>query len=274
VTGYLKALLASAFFVAALPLAGATNAACTPPTHYQPAALARVIDGDTLVLEDGRHVRLIGINTPELAHDQQPAQPLAREARDAARAFLGHAPLQLVVGRDSQDRHGRTLAHVFDAEGRSLEAALLQRGLGFPLSIPPNLTLRECLNAAAQQAQTQHLGVWSHPDFQPRAVTALQPGDGGFGRYRGRVTAVGQNRSGAFLELEQRLYLPIDPQARELFDLAQLHALTQRTIEVSGWLSYRRLTAAQRARHFRPFRLSLQHPDALQVLRTTPVQRE
>jgi hypothetical protein len=28
-----------------------------------------VIDGDTIVLDDGRHVRYIGINAPEIAHD-------------------------------------------------------------------------------------------------------------------------------------------------------------------------------------------------------------
>ncbi|HEY5716896.1 MAG TPA: thermonuclease family protein, partial [Motiliproteus sp.] len=196
--GFLKALLASAFFVSAASALGASSD-CSPPGPLQTASLRQVIDGDTLELSDGRRVRLIGINTPELAHDTRPAQPLADSARRAADAFLRRDPsatLQLAIGTDSHDRYGRLLAHVFDRDGNSLEAQLLEQGLGFPLSIPPNLALRDCLQQRAHHARTQGLGVWSHPAFAPRQVSTLTPADGGYGRYRGRVSRVDRNRSG------------------------------------------------------------------------------
>lgn len=266
---YRKALLASAFFVSAvlvgglLPAPSLAAADCRAPGTLQHATLGRVLDGDTLELEDGRRVRLIGINTPELGQARHPDQPLAQQARQSAQQFLQAGRLGLAIGAAAHDRHGRLLAHVFDPEGRSLEAHLLALGLGFPLSIPPNLALRDCLNRHAAEAQRRGLGVWSNTYFAPRPVGSLQPSDGGFGRYRGRVSAVGENRAGLYLELEQRLYLPIDKADRDHFDPAQLQRLAGQQVEVSGWLSYRELSAAQRARHWRPFRLRLQHPDQL-----------
>ena len=55
---------------------------CTTPPFDETVEVAKVTDGDTLRLRDGRSVRLIGINSPELAHTDKPAEPLAEQARD------------------------------------------------------------------------------------------------------------------------------------------------------------------------------------------------
>ena len=67
------------FVVVAMALAvspgRADAAACELPGPGETARVARVIDGDTLALADGRHVRMLGINAPELA---MRAPPLSR----------------------------------------------------------------------------------------------------------------------------------------------------------------------------------------------------
>lgn len=266
---YLKALLASAFLFSA-PHALAADG-CTP-TNATNTSLKRVIDGDTLLLADGRRVRLIGIDTPELARDGRPAEPLATKARLAAEQFIRDNRLLLMTGPQPEDRHGRTLAHVFDTEGNSLEAHLLREGLGFQLSLPPNLDLRDCLRAAEAEARLAGKGVWSEPFFAPREVRSLRPGDGGFGRYRGTVTQVGRNRGGPFLELDATLYMPISREGQTLFANLDIEALQGQTVEVRGWVGYRQLSASQKARNFRPFRLFLSHPDNLTALGTKSVQ--
>jgi hypothetical protein len=60
-----KASLAGAFFVSAIWLPGA-QAFCPAPVGLSSVAVQRVVDGDTLRLSDGRSVRMIGLNTPEL----------------------------------------------------------------------------------------------------------------------------------------------------------------------------------------------------------------
>ncbi|MGV6807200.1 MAG: thermonuclease family protein, partial [bacterium] len=47
---------------------------CAPFAPGEPVAVSRVIDGDTLHLVDGRRVRLIGVNTPEMGHGDEPDQ--------------------------------------------------------------------------------------------------------------------------------------------------------------------------------------------------------
>ncbi|WP_246481105.1 thermonuclease family protein [Motiliproteus sediminis] len=267
---YLKALLASAFlFCTPSP---AATADCTPAANATPATLKRIIDGDTLLLSDGRRVRLIGIDTPELSRDNRPAEPLAHQARQAAANFLSDKRLLLMTGVQPHDRHGRTLAHIFDAEGNSLEAHLLRLGLGFQLSLPPNLDLRDCLRAAEAHARQTGMGVWSERYFAPREVSSLHPGDGGFGRYRGTVTRAGRNRSGPFIELDATLYLPVSREGLPYFTDWNVNALLGKAVEVRGWLSYRQLNASQKARQFRPFRLYLSHPDNLTPQSTNSVR--
>ena len=70
-----KALSTSAFlFLSAL-------VSIVPAAPRETAHVRHVIDGDTFVLSDNQHVRLLGINAPELGKDGAPDQPLALDAR-------------------------------------------------------------------------------------------------------------------------------------------------------------------------------------------------
>ena len=75
--------------------------------------LDSVIDGDTLRLKDGRKVRVMAIDTPELVGENGHPQAWAKEARDAAVEFFQHSSkVGLKSGLDKHDRYGRLLAHV------------------------------------------------------------------------------------------------------------------------------------------------------------------
>src|SRR3546814_12589758 len=91
-------------------------------------------------LVDGRSVRLIGINTPELGRDGRKAEPFALAARRRLQALVqaSDGRVGLVLGQERHDRYGRTLAHAYDAQGRNLEAVLLADGLGFMVAVAPN----------------------------------------------------------------------------------------------------------------------------------------
>ena len=76
------------------------------------AEIRYVIDGDTVVLADGQHVRLIGINAPELGKDGAPNQPVAARARVGLAALVEKRHVTLVLGRERHDHYGRLLAHL------------------------------------------------------------------------------------------------------------------------------------------------------------------
>jgi len=188
-----KGALLAPLFVCLLLVAGCTaRADCRLPVNAgRPATVAAVIDGDTIRLANGRHVRFIGLNTPEMARDDRPAQPLAEEAADMLRRLLAGESLRLVVGRDPTDHYGRQLAH----------ARLLEAGLGFQVVFPPNLRFADCYRQAEARARAAGRGVWGEPAFRPVPVARLTPRDTGFRRVTGTVSRVGESRTAFWLNL-------------------------------------------------------------------------
>jgi len=77
--------------------------------------VTRVIDGDTLEVrrDDGvtGRVRLIGINSPELAHDGEPAQCGAEMARDLLRPLQDQRIRIVQANQATTDKYDRTLAY-------------------------------------------------------------------------------------------------------------------------------------------------------------------
>ncbi|MFV8780791.1 thermonuclease family protein [Microbulbifer sp. SA54] len=196
-------------------------------------ALRKVVDGDTLRLKDGRRVRLIGVNAPELAHGGQRAQPLAKESKEFVERFLAGGDLELVYDQERRDKYGRVLAHVYNHRGDSLESALLAAGLAFHVAKAPNLALAECLASREEEARLAHRGLWAPGVWPPLRAADVRPGDGGFVRLAGRVQSVDQNRY-LWLELDGPVAVRLDPE-RDYghFDRRDWQG---REIEVKGWL--------------------------------------
>jgi micrococcal nuclease len=95
------------------------------------AKVSSVPDGDTLILDTGGIVRLAGIDAPELASGDRPAQAYAEEAREALRELLGGGLVRIEPTGPGRDRHGRLLAHVLTPEGRWLNRSMVEQGLAF-----------------------------------------------------------------------------------------------------------------------------------------------
>jgi len=77
------------------------------------AVVQRVIDGDTVVLEDGSKVRLIGIDTPETKDPRKPVQYFGEEATAYTKRMLEGREVRLEFDQEKTDRYGRTLAYIF-----------------------------------------------------------------------------------------------------------------------------------------------------------------
>jgi len=105
-----------------------------------------VHDGDTLHLADKRKVRLIGIDTPELARKEKPADAFAHEAKDALKKLIASAQnkIGLVYGIEKKDRYGRVLAHLFLPDGTNIQAELISMGYAIAYTVPPNNQYADC----------------------------------------------------------------------------------------------------------------------------------
>ena len=134
-----------------------------------------VADGDTIVLRDGRHVRYIGIDAPEIAHKNRRAEPMGEEARALNRRLVEGWKLRLDYDREKKDRYGRTLAYVYRSDGLFINADMLEQGCAHVLYRFPNISKHSILLSAQRLAMEHGRGIWqrvSKDSGRPRAYLA------------------------------------------------------------------------------------------------------
>lgn len=162
-------------------LCQAVPAAARSPLPPAPEPVTRgevraVIDGDTVALETGVEVRLVGIQAPKLALGRPGFKdwPLAAESREAlSRLALGKAVTLWYGGRQS-DRHGRLLAHLTAPDGSWVQGELLRRGLARVYTFADNRARAAEMLAAERDARAARRGIWGHPYYRVR-----DPGEAG-----------------------------------------------------------------------------------------------
>lgn len=252
------------------------DSACPAQRFDDTARVSYVHDGDTVHLRDGRKVRLIGINTPELARDDLPEQAFAAEARealDAAIAANGYR-VGMVYGSERHDRHRRTLAHLFTPGGENLQAELLQRGLAVAIAHPPNTAFTDCYSDQERAARSRHSGIWSIPEHSVH-VSRLGADTRGFNLVSGTVEHISHSARGVRIFIGS-LMLGIQPENLEHFDLAELSALRGKQVTVRGWLhpansgqDKKKSHADRREKYF----MTIRHPSAIEINRTETESR-
>ena len=90
----------------------------------------RVIDGDTIRLDGGVRVRLIGVDTPELNDKRPEWRARAQEAAAFVRQSVEGKHVRLEYDRERPDKHRRTLAYVYLEDGTFLNAEIVRQGYG------------------------------------------------------------------------------------------------------------------------------------------------
>lgn len=132
-----------------------------PLSASEPVRVKYVNDGDTVQLADGRSVRYIGVNAPEIDHARQTAQPFAVEARALNAELVASQTVRLEYDREPLDDYGRTLAYVFLRDGSMVNERLLRSGLAFCLFTLPNVKYESRLLAAQRAAMQSGRGMWT-----------------------------------------------------------------------------------------------------------------
>jgi micrococcal nuclease len=240
-------------------LAAASNAqACEAERVDDRARVAEVYDGDTVLLSDGRKLRLIGLNAPELGHDGEPDQPYAKQATRALRELLARRDgrVSLRYGAERRDHYDRWLAHLYLPDGRSVTATLLRAGLATHLTVPPNVYALECYRRAEAQAIAADIGLWRLPQYRIIAATELKDDAEGFHRVRGRIVRIGYSRSAVWLNLDGGVALRIERSDTSHFSTDDFSAFEGKEVVARGWI-YRRNGE---------LRMQIRHPAELEAI--------
>lgn len=235
-----------------LALAAASAAAGDPrlPSGLKPGGAARavaVIDGDTLTLDDGREVRLVGLQAPKLPLGRPgfKAWPLAGEAKAALeRLALGRRLLLYYGGREI-DRHRRALAHVTDADtGRWIQGAMLAQGMARVYTFKDNRSAIPEMLAIERAARAGQRGIWSHPFYAIRTPADLERDRDSFQLVEGTVRDVAERKGKTFLNFgpDWRSDFTVLIEARDARSFRDgglsLESLEGRRIRVRGWIKF------------------------------------
>lgn len=236
----------------------ATANPCLPPDGLPEAEVRRVVDGDTLLLADGRRVRMVGLDAPELGRDGAPDAPLARAARAHLTTLIGLSADRVALrnGAESHDRYGRQLAVVYTVRHGDLAAHLIENGFALVAPIPPNLDALPCHAAAERHARAARNGIWGL-DGGPVIPSATLDRTG-FAVVRGRAGAWTVRRNDRVLTLDGGVVLRVrDADRARWFGETDLERYAGAVLEVRGWVHP--WSRERRA-------ITVQHPAAIEVM--------
>ena len=139
----------------------ATTAAvtATDSANRETAIVARVVDGDTIELQDGRKVRYIGIDTPETKHPTKPSGCYGQQASDFNQQLVVGQTVSLEKDVSDTDRYGRLLRYVYLGD-TMVNQLLVREGYARVSTYPPDVKYQSLFQQEEAYARTNGLGLW------------------------------------------------------------------------------------------------------------------
>lgn len=200
----------------------ASAVSCPTPKGLSPEfGIDRIIDGDTVVFDDGSRVRLTGFNSFELKDSSWKGRS-AREAKRKVAGWLSGKKVRLTPWPAAADRHGRLLGNLW-LDNKYLGELLVHEGLALTVSVPPQSKLVSCLSSIERAAREARKGFWSLGQLPERIQTIDK---NGFRFGVGSVTRIINSKS--FI-LDGRLHVLL-PKADPNIQIGV-------RFEVRGWVS-------------------------------------
>lgn len=144
---------------ATLPSAQPTS----PAKQGQYADVVGIVDGDTIrVRYDGQtyKVRYVGIDTPELERDGEPAEWMGPEARDRNEMLVAGKNVFLEKDVSETDRYGRLLRYVWVGD-TMINGELVRQGYAQAITYPPDVKYQTWLRQLQDEAREDGRGLWA-----------------------------------------------------------------------------------------------------------------
>jgi endonuclease YncB( thermonuclease family) len=129
------------------------------PASATEATIEYVYDGDTLFLADGRKVRLLGINTPEIGDK---LECWGDEATALLRQLLPEGThVWVLPDIEPLDKYGRSLLFIYRDDATNINLELLRQGAAEVEMYAPNLLYQQDVEQAEAQARAANVGMWA-----------------------------------------------------------------------------------------------------------------
>jgi micrococcal nuclease len=129
------------------------------PVIFEKALVSKVVDGDTIVLADGRVIRYLGINTPETVDLESPVECYGPEASQRNKELVGGREVELMSGIEELDKYGRHLKYVF-ADGVFVNAELIEEGYATAYIYGGGNRFDQVFVQLENYARLRSMGLW------------------------------------------------------------------------------------------------------------------
>ncbi len=127
--------------------------------------VTRIVDGDTIVVEGDKKVRMIGVNTPETVDPRRSVQCFGKEASDFTKKLLEGKKVRLEKDVSETDKYGRLLRFVYliGDDGRELfvNYELVAQGYARVSTFPPDVSRVDQFLLAEKNARDAKRGLWN-----------------------------------------------------------------------------------------------------------------
>jgi len=235
--------------------------------------VTEVQEGETLILEDGRAVRLAGVIGPKRARGG-PASEARSEMEKALSDLTLGKKVALRLGERKRDRYGRLLAQITvarDDETIWLQERLIAEGMARVISFPENRLCTVELLAKEEDARQAQKGLWKTGFFAIRSADGedlLSRLAQSYEIVEGEVRSVADIKGRTYVNFgdnwRKDFTAFISPQTAKLFDGApatgpmisfDAAALKGKRIRVRGWL-----------KNFNGPSITVTHPEQIEIL--------
>ena len=124
-----------------------------------------VIDGDTIILKGGEHVRYIGIDTPEVRIRKNnewvyDPEAYAEKAKEFNTKLVLNKMVRIESDFDKKDKYERILAYVYDEKNEMINLKLIEEGLASMYTFHPNIKYFDVFLKAQKKAMYDEKGIW------------------------------------------------------------------------------------------------------------------
>jgi endonuclease YncB( thermonuclease family) len=200
------------------------------------AAVGSVRDGRTVILADGRELRLAGIE-------------VADRGAEALRALVDGQTIRLENFGPGTDRYGRMVAFVsLPGAGQSVQETLLEQGQALVSARIGDKACAEALLAGERRARNARRGQWADPNFAPLGsenLPGLDAARGHFALVEGKVLSVRESGAVIYMNFGRRwtrdFTVTILKRQQRTFTAAgvDVKQLEGRRVRVRGWIERR-----------------------------------
>lgn len=236
--------------LAAISVPGATAGETCDLEPSREGRVERVIDGQTLMLEGGETVRLIGALAPETPGwwKGPAAWPVAARAKSALERLVTGRSVRVAVQGRQRDRHKRLLAHLFVVDGPEtiwVQGRLVEEGHARAYSLEGSRACVRALQRREARARAARAGLWGHSWYAivgAGDTTRLSRRRYAFQIVEGRIVSVARTRAWTFLnfsaDYKTDFTVAIRNADRKHFRGSDvpLDALTGKRVRVRGWI--------------------------------------